>query len=118
MEVQILSPAQANRPGTDAHADQAPFEVVGHVLKCPFCSSEMRRGILRLPKEGSIVMSDRVSQLLEDKAVLPLELFFDLVFVLGITLTVALVEDGHDARALWRAALVLVMLWWGWSQFK
>ena len=62
-------------------------------------------------------MSDRESQLLEDKAVLPLELFFDLVFVLGITLTVALVEDGHDARALWRAALVLVMLWWGWSQF-
>ena len=62
-------------------------------------------------------MNDRESKLLEDKTVLPLELFFDLVFVLGITLTVALVEDGHDARALWRASLVLAMLWWGWSQF-
>jgi low temperature requirement protein LtrA len=62
-------------------------------------------------------VSDRESQLLEDKAVVPLELFFDLVFVLGITLTVALVEDGHDGRALWRAGLVLAMLWWGWSQF-
>lgn len=62
-------------------------------------------------------MNDRENQLLEDKSVLPLELFFDLVFVLGITLTVSLVEDGHDVRALWRAALVLAMLWWGWSQF-
>ena len=62
-------------------------------------------------------MNSEESQLLEDKAVLPLELFFDLVFVLGITLTVALIEDGHDARSLWRAALVLAMLWWGWSQF-
>ena len=62
-------------------------------------------------------MSDQESQIREDKAVLPLELFFDLVFVLGITQTVALVADGHDGRALWRAGLVLAMLWWGWSQF-
>lgn len=62
-------------------------------------------------------MSDRKDQLVEDKSVLPLELFFDLVFVLGITQTVALVVAGHDGRALWRAALVLAMLWWGWSQF-
>ena len=62
-------------------------------------------------------MSDRDTELLEDKAVLPLELFFDLVFVLGITQTVALVVEGHDARSLWRAGLVLAMLWWGWSQF-
>ena len=48
-------------------------------------------------------MSDRESGLLQDKAVLPLELFFDLVFVLGITQTVALVAEGHDGRALWRA---------------
>ncbi len=62
-------------------------------------------------------MNDRESQLVEDKAVLPLELFFDLVFVLGITQTVSLVVEGHDGRALWRAGLVLAMLWWGWSQF-
>ena len=62
-------------------------------------------------------MDDPVDQLVEDKAVLPLELFFDLVFVLGITQTVALVADGHDGRALARAGLVLAVLWWGWSQF-
>lgn len=62
-------------------------------------------------------MSDLNPRLVDEKAVLPLELFFDLVFVLGITLTVALIEDGHDLRALWRAALVLAMLWWAWTQF-
>ncbi len=63
-------------------------------------------------------MSDLEEELSEDKAVLPLELFFDLVFVLGITQTVALVADGHDGRALWRAFLVLAMLWWAWTQFS
>ncbi len=63
-------------------------------------------------------MEDRTDDhLTDDKAVLPLELFFDLVFVLGITQTVALIVEGHDGRALWRAALVLAMLWWGWTQF-
>jgi low temperature requirement protein LtrA len=62
-------------------------------------------------------MSDRDGKLVEGKAVLPLELFFDLVFVLGVTQTVALVVEGHDARALGRTALVLAMLWWGWTQF-
>jgi low temperature requirement protein LtrA len=62
-------------------------------------------------------MGDRETPLIKEKAVLPLELFFDLVFVLGITLTVSLVVEGHDARALWKAALVLAMLWWGWTQF-
>jgi low temperature requirement protein LtrA len=62
-------------------------------------------------------VSDPESQLLEDKAVLPLELFFDLVFVLGITQTVSLIAAGHDAESLWRAGLVLAMLWWGWTQF-
>jgi low temperature requirement protein LtrA len=62
-------------------------------------------------------LNHRENQLLEDKAVLPLELFYDLVFVLGITQTVALVVGGHDGRALWRAALVLAILWWAWSQF-
>ena len=63
-------------------------------------------------------MSDLEEELLEDKAVLPLELFFDLVFVLGITQTVALVVAGHDGQALARAFLVLAMLWWAWTQFS
>ncbi len=63
-------------------------------------------------------MSELEEELLEDKAVLPLELFFDLVFVLGITQTVALVVAGHDGQALGRAFLVLAMLWWAWTQFS
>lgn len=63
-------------------------------------------------------ISELEDELTEDKAVLPLELFFDLVFVLGITQTVALVADGHDGRALWRVFLVLAMLWWAWTQFS
>ena len=62
-------------------------------------------------------VNEHGDQVIEDKAVLPLELFFDLVFVLGITQAVALVVGGHDGQALWRAALILAMLWWGWSQF-
>ena len=62
-------------------------------------------------------MHGRDQQIVEDKPVLPLELFFDLVFVLGITQTVALVVAGHDGQALWRAALILAILWWGWTQF-
>ncbi len=62
-------------------------------------------------------MNQRNDQLLDDKAVLPLELFFDLVFVLGITQTVALLVEGHDGQAMWRATLILAMLWWGWTQF-
>jgi low temperature requirement protein LtrA len=62
-------------------------------------------------------VNDRQEELIEEKAVLPLELFFDLVFVLGITQTVALLVGGHDARSLWRAGLVLAMLWWAWTQF-
>lgn len=62
-------------------------------------------------------MSEVQDELIEDKAVLPLELFFDLVFVLGITQTVGLLVDGH-AAALGRAFLVLAMLWWAWTQFS
>ena len=40
------------------------------------------------------------------------------MFVLGITQTVALVADGLDGRALWRAFLVLAMLCWAWTQFS
>ena len=62
-------------------------------------------------------MTEGPDQLLEDKSVVPLELFFDLVFVLGITQTVALIVSGHDGQALLRAALILAILWWGWTQF-
>jgi len=43
-------------------------------------------------------MSELEGQLIEDKAVLPLELFFDLVFVLGITQTVSRSPMATTAR--------------------
>ena len=45
------------------------------------------------------------------------ELFFDLVFVFGITQVVASIHGHLDWPTLWRAAVVLGLLWWAWSQF-
>ena len=51
----------------------------------------------------------------EDERVTPLELFFDLVFVLALTQCTTLIAHDADAgRACSRALLVLGMLWWSW----
>ena len=44
-----------------------------------------------------------------------LELFFDLVFVFGITQLVSLFEDDPTVVGFLKAALILAMLWWTWS---
>jgi low temperature requirement protein LtrA len=49
----------------------------------------------------------------EDR-VTPLELFFDLVFVLAITQCTALMADSPTWRGLARGLLVLGVLWWSW----
>jgi len=46
-----------------------------------------------------------------------LELFFDLVFVFAVTQLVGLLHDEHDAAGWGRAALMLWLVWWAWSQF-
>lgn len=46
-----------------------------------------------------------------------LELFFDLVFVFAITQIVASLHTDHTAQGWARAALVLWLMWWAWSQF-
>jgi low temperature requirement protein LtrA len=46
-----------------------------------------------------------------------LELFFDLVFVFAITQIVAGLHTDHTAQGWARAALVLWLIWWAWSQF-
>ena len=57
------------------------------------------------------------AELRERESVKPLELFFDLVFVLGFTQCTALmVADPHWA-GLARGLLVLAMLWWAWSAY-
>src|SRR3954469_1683731 len=57
----------------------------------------------------------RISTRRRDGAtVTPLELFFDLVFVLAITQCTALMESGHGWRTVGQGLLVLGVLWWSW----
>lgn len=46
-----------------------------------------------------------------------LELFFDLVFVFGITQVTALVLADTSAAGFGRSALILALMWWAWSGF-
>jgi low temperature requirement protein LtrA len=46
--------------------------------------------------------------------VTPLELFFDLVFVLAITQCTALMANDPTWTGLARGTLVLGLLWWSW----
>jgi low temperature requirement protein LtrA len=50
----------------------------------------------------------------EDERVTPLELFFDLVFVLAITQCTALMAADPTWEGLAKGMLVLGMLWWAW----
>ena len=50
----------------------------------------------------------------ETQAVTPLELFFDLVFVLALTQCTALMADTPTWEGLAKGLLVLGVLWWAW----
>jgi low temperature requirement protein LtrA len=50
----------------------------------------------------------------EEAAATPLELFFDLVFVFGLTQVTALMAEDLTVRGLTRGLLVLGLLWWSW----
>src|SRR4051812_11644970 len=49
--------------------------------------------------------------------VTPLELFFDLVFVLAITQVTQLLADDSTWHGLARGILILGMLWWAWAAY-
>jgi len=49
--------------------------------------------------------------------VTPLELFFDLVFVLALTQCTALMANEPTWRGLARGMLVLGVLWWSWTGY-
>jgi low temperature requirement protein LtrA len=57
------------------------------------------------------------AELREGEVVKPLELFFDLVFVLGFTQCTALMEAQPTWEGLGRAMLVLAVLWWAWCGY-
>jgi low temperature requirement protein LtrA len=53
----------------------------------------------------------------EGERVMPLELFFDLVFVLAITQCTALMSNQPTWGGLAQAMLVLGVLWWSWTGY-
>ena len=53
----------------------------------------------------------------ETESVKPLELFFDLVFVLALTQCTALMADDPTWEGLARGLLVLCVLWWAWVAY-
>jgi low temperature requirement protein LtrA len=53
----------------------------------------------------------------EESRVLPLELFFDLVFVLALTQCTQLMADDPTWEGAAQAMLVLAVLWWSWSGY-
>src|SRR4249919_3463545 len=52
-----------------------------------------------------------------DHKVKPLELFFDLVFVLAFTQVTTKLAHDLTYQGLLRSLLVLAVLWWAWSGF-
>jgi low temperature requirement protein LtrA len=55
--------------------------------------------------------------LTNDRSASFVELFFDLVFVFGVTQVAASLHGHLDWATLGRAAIVLLLLWWAWTQF-
>jgi low temperature requirement protein LtrA len=53
----------------------------------------------------------------EGETVKPLELYFDLVFVLGFTQCTALMSANPTWTAVGQGMLVLAMLWWAWGGY-
>jgi low temperature requirement protein LtrA len=54
----------------------------------------------------------------EGERVMPLELFFDLVFVLALTQCTSLMSDDPTWRGLGRGLLILGLLWWSWVGYS
>src|SRR3954469_8915995 len=70
------------------------------------------------PAEGSDPSPPlRRFELRQRETVMPLELFFDLVFVLGFTQCTALMAKDPSWTAVGQGILVLVMLWWAWTGY-
>jgi low temperature requirement protein LtrA len=57
------------------------------------------------------------AELREREGVMPLELYFDLVFVLGFTQCTALMSAQPTWEGVARGMLVLAVLWWSWTGY-
>ena len=69
------------------------------------------------PVEESVHRARLSPSLREGERVRPLELFFDLVFVLAITQCTALILHSPSWTRLGEAVLVLALLWWAWTGY-
>src|SRR3954447_14752019 len=63
-----------------------------------------------MPDGGPVESGDR-------DTVVPLELFFDLVFVFAFTQVATLLTDDPTWGGVLRAGLLLSVLWWAWSAY-
>ncbi len=54
----------------------------------------------------------------EEHRVTPLELFFDLVFVLAITQVTQFFADHLSARGFLEGLVILALLWWSWVGYS
>jgi low temperature requirement protein LtrA len=52
-----------------------------------------------------------------EERVKPLELFFDLVFVFGLTQVTTMISDDPTWGGLLRGVLVLAAIWWAWAAY-
>jgi low temperature requirement protein LtrA len=59
----------------------------------------------------------RMEATAEEASVTPLELFFDLVFVLGLTQVTAYLADHLTAEGVVRGLLLVALLWWSWTGY-
>lgn len=72
----------------------------------------------RMAAADEIRSSRLGATLREGERVTPLELFFDLVFVLAITQCTALMSHHPTWEGLVQGLLVLGMLWWSWTAYS
>jgi low temperature requirement protein LtrA len=54
----------------------------------------------------------------EEQRVIPLELFFDLVFVFAFTQVTALMSDNPTWEGIGQGLLVLTVVWWAWGSYS
>lgn len=75
-------------------------------------------GVCSVPLVTTVASrSGGVLEVTEDRSASFLELFFDLVFVFGVTQVAASIHGHLDWATLGQAAIVLALLWWAWTQF-
>src|SRR3954451_8763120 len=70
-----------------------------------------------MPTTPSLHAPHLTAVLREDERVMPLELFFDLVFVLALTQCTALMSHEPTWEGLVKGLLVLGVLWWAWVAY-